>query len=175
MAHFVPRRRVPTALLALSHCRCPEDRIKIRDCRTKCANRKLPSKLQQFIRCDREKFIECNGIKFVINQWKGTTEQVEINTSRSKGSQPDGGRLLLEEILDGGTMCRPFLQILTLFQTQKCHFPHPFSDQTSKIYARFQAEIMSSLLSLMPQSANKKFFQSISNLHISLSFLLKWN
>ena len=26
----------------------------------------------------------------------------------------------------------PVLQILTLFQTQKCHFPQPFSDQTSK-------------------------------------------
>ena len=35
-------------------------------------------------------------------------------------------------------MCRPVLQILTLFQTKKCHFPHPFSDQTSKIHTRFQ-------------------------------------
>ena len=26
------------------------------------------------------------------------------------------------------------LQILTLFQTKKCHFPHPFSDLTSKIH-----------------------------------------
>ena len=25
---------------------------------------------------------------------------------------------------------RPVLQILTLFHTKKCHFPHPFSDQT---------------------------------------------
>ncbi|CAH3163937.1 unnamed protein product, partial [Porites evermanni] len=59
---------------------CLEDRIKIRDCRTKFTDRKLPSKLQQFIRCNREKFVECNGIKFVINQWKGMTEQFEINT-----------------------------------------------------------------------------------------------
>ena len=29
-------------------------------------------------------------------------------------------------------MCRPVLQILTLFQTKKCYFPHPFSVQTSK-------------------------------------------
>ena len=35
-------------------------------------------------------------------------------------------------------VCRPVLQILTLFQTKKCHFPHPFSDQTSKIHTRFQ-------------------------------------
>ena len=26
-------------------------------------------------------------------------------------------------------VCRPVLQILTLFQTKKCHFPHPFSGQ----------------------------------------------
>ena len=35
-------------------------------------------------------------------------------------------------------VCRPVLQILTLFQTKKCNFPHPFSDQTSKIHTRFQ-------------------------------------
>ena len=35
-------------------------------------------------------------------------------------------------------VCCPLLQILTLFQTKKCHFPHPFSDQTSKIHTRFQ-------------------------------------
>ena len=44
-------------------------------------------------------------------------------------------------------VCCPVLQILTLFQTKKCHFPHPFSDQTSKIHSCFppglKAEIMS--------------------------------
>ena len=35
-------------------------------------------------------------------------------------------------------VCRPVLQILTLFQTKKCHFPHPFSDKTSKNNAHFQ-------------------------------------
>ena len=35
-------------------------------------------------------------------------------------------------------VCRPVLQILTRFQTKKCNFPHPFSDQTSKIHTRFQ-------------------------------------
>ena len=35
-------------------------------------------------------------------------------------------------------LCSPVLQILTLFQTKRCNFPHPFSDQTSKIHARFQ-------------------------------------
>ena len=28
--------------------------------------------------------------------------------------------------------CRPVIQILTLFQTKKCHFSHSFSDLTSK-------------------------------------------
>ena len=31
----------------------------------------------------------------------------------------------------GVGVCRPVLQILTLFHTKKCHFPHPFSDQIS--------------------------------------------
>ena len=41
---------------------------------------------------------------------------------------PEGGVLL--GILGGG---RLVLQILTLFQTKKCHFPDPFSDQICKI------------------------------------------
>ena len=35
-------------------------------------------------------------------------------------------------------VCRSVLQILTLFQTKKCHFSHPFSDLASKIHIRFQ-------------------------------------
>ena len=34
-------------------------------------------------------------------------------------------------------VCRPVLQILTLFQTKKCHFSHPFSDLASKIHHPF--------------------------------------
>ena len=40
------------------------------------------------------------------------------------------------EFLEG--VCRPVLQIPTLFQTRKFNFPQPFSDQTSKIHTRFQ-------------------------------------
>ena len=29
-------------------------------------------------------------------------------------------------------VCSPVLQILTLFQTEKCHFPDPFSDLVFK-------------------------------------------
>ena len=35
-------------------------------------------------------------------------------------------------------VCRLVLQILTLSQTKKCHFPHWFSDQISKIHTHFQ-------------------------------------
>ena len=47
---------------------------------------------------------------------------------------PPGGYSL--EFLVG--VCRPHLQIQTQFQTQKCHFPHPFSHLASKIHTRFQ-------------------------------------
>ena len=32
----------------------------------------------------------------------------------------------------------PVLEIMTLFLTEKCHFPHPFSDLASKILTLFQ-------------------------------------
>ena len=35
-------------------------------------------------------------------------------------------------------VCRPFLQILTLFQTKKLSFSHPFSPLASKTHTRFQ-------------------------------------
>ena len=50
-------------------------------------------------------------------------------------SEPAGGGYSWEFQVG---VCRPLLQILTLFQTKKCHFQHPFSDQTSKIHTRFQ-------------------------------------
>ena len=37
---------------------------------------------------------------------------------------------VLQGILGGG--CLPDLQTLTLFQTKKCHYSHPFSDLASK-------------------------------------------
>ena len=35
-------------------------------------------------------------------------------------------------------VCRLVLRILSLFQTKKCHFPHSFSDQISKIHTHFR-------------------------------------
>ena len=78
----------------------------------------------------------------------------------------------------GGVSCRLVLRILTLFQTKKCHFSHPFSDLASKIHTCFQTwgwsqnttyvftstEIMSSLLRLERQQ--KYFF-------LSYSFIIK--
>ena len=77
------------------------------------------------------------------------------------------GRYFLEFLMG---VCHPVLQILTLFQTKKCHFSHPFSDLASKIHPCFQTwrwsqnatytftstEIMSSLLRLERQQ--KYFF-----------------
>ena len=71
-------------------------------------------------------------------------------------------------------MCRPVLQILTLFQTKRCQFPHPFSnlEEVTKrnITCLHNTEIMSPLLRLERQQ--KDFLKSISNSHIRLSFLL---
>ena len=69
-------------------------------------------------------------------------------------------------------VCRPVLQILTLFQTKKYHFPHPFSDlevvTKRNITCLHKTEIMSSLERLKRQQ--KYFLKSISNSHITLSF-----
>ena len=56
------------------------------------------------------------------------------------------------ELLMG--LCHPVLQILTLFETKKWHFPHPFSDLA-------YAEIMLTLLKLEHQQ--KHFSKYILN------------
>ena len=55
-------------------------------------------------------------------------------------------------------VCRPVLQILTLFQTNKCYFPYPFSDLAfrQKLCHHYQI-----------RAETKKFFKYISNSHIS--------
>ena len=54
----------------------------------------------------------------------------------NESSRKPGGGGVSREFLVG--MCPPLLQVLTLFQTKQCHFPHLFSDQTAKIHTRFQ-------------------------------------
>ena len=63
-------------------------------------------------------------------------------------------------------VCRPVVQILTLFQTKTCNFPHPFSDQTSKILIPvfipgLQAKLCYYYLDYRAQQL--KFFKRISN------------
>ena len=68
-------------------------------------------------------------------------------------------------------VCRPVPQILTQFQTKKCNFPHPFSEETFKIHTRFQTWPLRRNYVIITYP----LFKSISNSHISLSFLLIWN
>ena len=61
-------------------------------------------------------------------------------------------------------VCRPVLPILTLFQNKKCNFPHPFSDQTSKIHTRFQTWPLGRNYVTITwiRARNLKFFKFIS-------------
>ena len=72
---------------------------------------------------------------------------------------------------------RPVIQILTLFQIKNCHFPHPCSDQTSKIHTCFQTWPLDRNYVIISWigAQTKKFFKCISNSHVSISFLFTWN
>ena len=54
-------------------------------------------------------------------------------------------------------MCCPVLQILILFRTKKCHFPHPFSDQTSKTILVFRSGTRFSKVPLTFRARNEIF------------------
>ena len=82
--------------------------------------------------------------------------------SNSMVTHPGGGGYSWEFLVE---VCHPVPQILILFQTKKCHFPHPFSDLT------FRQKIMSSLLTLERK-------QKILQIHFEFayfSFFLIWN
>ena len=51
-------------------------------------------------------------------------------------------------------VCRPVPQILTLFQTKKCHFPHPFSDLAPEIHTRFQTFVVAFKLRISAEVKN---------------------
>ena len=72
-----------------------------------------------------------------FNMADGSINKIMPHSNKHRCTVKPWGVLL--GILGGG--CHPILQILPLFQTKKCHFefPHPFSDQTSKIHTRFQS------------------------------------
>ena len=65
-------------------------------------------------------------ISFTTNKFQGDLKGITWG---------GGGGGVLLEILGG--VCRTVLQIVTLFQTKKFHFSHPFSDLASKILTRF--------------------------------------
>ena len=67
---------------------------------------------------------------------------------------PDGGYTW--EFLVG--VCCPVHKILTLFQTKKCPFPHPFSVLASKKLCHQFAKM---------RTPTTNFFKSISNWHIA--------
>ena len=79
------------------------------------------------------------------------------NPTKLEQKNPGGGALL--GILRGSVP--PVLQILTLFQTQKCNFSYPFSDLAFRQKLCFITQI---------RAQTKKFFTPISNSHISLSY-----
>ena len=64
-----------------------------------------------------------------------------------------------------------FSKSLPDFGPKKYNFPHPFSDQTSKIHTCFQTWPLGTNYVIV----SKKFFKFISNSHSFLSFLLIWN
>ena len=68
-----------------------------------------------------------------------------------------GGGVLLD-FLGGGRVCHTVLQIVTLFETKKFHFSHPFSDLASK--------------KLCHHFLDSTLTKEISYLHIYVSFFL---
>ena len=106
---------------------------------------------------------------------KKSGEDTSLNRRRPLPIFPEGGGTSVHrltsrrgryswEFLVG--VCRPVFQILSWYQTKKCNYPHLFSDLafTQKLCYFYQ---------IRPQI--RKLFKSISNSHISLSFLLIWN
>ena len=73
---------------------------------------------------------------------------------------PDGAFLGI--LGGGGEGGRPVLQILTLFQTKKCYFSHPFSDLAFKKLCHHYLDY----------NSNNAIH---SNSQISFSFLLIWD
>ena len=112
------------------------------------------------------------------SQEKAKTHAHALVQNRGRGKQGALWAILLSPGGGGGVYslvgtCCTVLQILTLFQTKRCQFPHPFSDVEEvtrrNITCLHKTEIMSPLLRLERQQ--RDFLKSISNSHIRLSFV----
>ena len=87
---------------------------------------------------------------------------------------------------EGGTsgnswwgVCRPVLQILTLFQIKKCHFPHPFSDMevvTKRNITRLHKTEINVIIAEI-KTATKRFLEMHFEFeyYTSFSFIWNWN
>ena len=102
-------------------------------------------------------FVECRSVgshrhhchsHFVVKKQRAKTGGQRSTCKSCKSYLKTSNRWLVRpqsnltippgEILGGGVPPGSPCQILTLFQTKKCHFPHLFPDQTCKIHTRFQ-------------------------------------
>ena len=88
-----------------------------------------------------------NIIIIIIKRRADFQEVLSGSALLASSTEPDvlssprgGGGRYSSEFLVG--VCRPVPQILTQFQTKTCHFPHPFSDFSSKIQTRFQTFVL---------------------------------
>ena len=144
----------------------------------------IPLERQLSIYCQRENFatvssknkrtreVKSKGLSFLfIRVWNSRTWCFGCYVVCVSGAR---GGYTWEFLVE---VCRSVLRILTLFQTKQRHFPHPFSDQTSKIHTRFQTWPLGRNYIIMAYiiAQTKNFFKCISNSHISTSFLFTWN
>ena len=92
-------------------------------------------------------------------------------------SREGGGGVYFWEFLVG--VCRPVLQILTLFQIKKCHFPHPFSDMevvTKRNITRLHKTEINVIIAEI-KTATKRFLEIHFEFeyYTSFSFIWNWN
>ena len=109
----------------------------------------FPQLLQPCFLAGREKNIKFYGLP------KGTIREEAFIRCYLQGIGTSASRGVLQGILVG--VCRPVLQKLTLFQTKKWYFPHPFSDLAFKIHTHFQTWSPRNLLSLLRLERKIKF------------------
>ena len=92
----------------------------------------------------------------------------EVNPRRfSKGQ----GKWYSRELLLG--VCHPVLQILTLFRTKECHFPHPFSDLASKIHTHFQTWLLGNYFTIITSAEREVKDSRRSGMYQSYNFLTR--